>query len=258
MTVNSIPILKLQPQHRDAPETELRQQLAAMFRLAVWNDWHEAVANHFSVAISDDGKQFLINPKWKHFSRIRASDLVLLDADDPDTMSRADAPDPTAWAIHGRLHASNPAARCVLHVHSPYATALACLADPSLKPIDQNTARFFNRVAVDFEFGGMADNECETAHIAATLGAKNVLIMANHGVLVTGATVHEAFDRLYHLERSCKTLVLAYSTGQKLNMLSDDIAEKTAQQWEQYAESSSAHFAEMRAMLDVKEPDYRD
>ncbi len=104
----------------------------------------------------------------------------------------------------------------------------------------------------------MADNECETAHIAATLGTKNVLIMANHGVLVTGDTVHEAFDRLYHLERSCKTLVLAYSTGQQLKILPDDIAEKTAQQWEQYAESSATHFAEMRALLDAEEPDYRD
>jgi len=256
--MSSIPILKFKSEQPGAAEIELRQQLAAMFRLAVWNDWHEAVANHFSVAVSDDGKQFLINPKWKHFSRIRASDLVLLDADDPDTMRRDDAPDPTAWAIHGRLHAVNPAARCVLHVHSPYATALACLADPSIKPIDQNTARFFNRVAIDFDFGGMADDDRETTRIANTLADKNALIMANHGILVTGTTIAEAFDRLYHLERSCKTLVLAYSTNQPLKILPDEIAEKTAQQWEQYAESSYAHFAEMRALLDAAEPDYRD
>jgi ribulose-5-phosphate 4-epimerase/fuculose-1-phosphate aldolase len=255
--MSSIPILKFQSEQPQTHETELRQQLAAMFRIAVWNDWHEAVANHFSVAVSDDGKQFLINPKWKHFSRIRASDLILLDADDPNTMSRDDAPDPTAWAIHGRLHASKPAARCVLHVHSPYATALACLTDPSIKPIDQNTARFFNRVAIDFEFGGMADDDSETARIADTLADKNVLIMANHGVLVTGATVPEAFDRLYHLEKSCRTLVLAYSTGQKLKILADDVAEKTARQWQQYEESSFAHFQEMRALLDSDEADYR-
>lgn len=256
--MHSIPILKFQSEHLKVTEKQLRQQLAAMFRIAVLNDWHEAVANHFSVAVSDDGKQFLINPKWRHFSRIRASDLVLLDADDPNTMSRDDAPDPTAWAIHGRLHATTPAARCVLHVHSPYATALACLADPSIKPIDQNTARFFNRVAIDFEFGGMADDDSETTRIANALADKKALIMANHGILVTGTTIHEAFDRLYHLERSCRTLVLAYSTNQKLKILSDDIAEKTAQQWEQYEESSYAHFEEMRAMLDFNEPDYRD
>jgi ribulose-5-phosphate 4-epimerase/fuculose-1-phosphate aldolase len=82
--------------------------------------------------------------------------------------------------------------------------------------------------------------------------------MANHGILVTGTTVHEAFDRLYHLERSCKTLMLAYSSGQKLKVLSDEIAEKTAQQWEQYEAASYTHFEEMRAQLDAAEPDYRD
>jgi ribulose-5-phosphate 4-epimerase/fuculose-1-phosphate aldolase len=70
--------------------------------------------------------------------------------------------------------------------------------------------------------------------------------------------VAEAFDRLYHLEKSCKTLVLAYSTGQKLKILPDHIAEKTAKQWEEYEDSAHTHFAEMRALLDASEPDYRD
>ena len=81
-------------------ERQLRVDLAACFRLAARFDWHEAVANHFSAAVSPDGKKFLVNPRWMHFSRIRASDLILVDADDMSTMERPDAPDPTAWAIH--------------------------------------------------------------------------------------------------------------------------------------------------------------
>src|SRR3954467_5477721 len=83
----------------------LRVDLAAAFRLAVEMQWHESVGNHFSVAVSADGKQFLMNPKWVHFSLIRASDLVLLDSSDAQTMSRPDAPDATAWCIHGQIHA---------------------------------------------------------------------------------------------------------------------------------------------------------
>ncbi len=64
-------------------EAQLRVDLAATFRIIAYLGMHEAVANHFSAAVSADGKQFLLNPKWKHFSRIRASDLLLLDADDP-------------------------------------------------------------------------------------------------------------------------------------------------------------------------------
>src|ERR1041384_4748977 len=67
---------------RDSEERQLRVDLAAAFRLAVEMNWHEGVGNHFSAAVSADGKQFLMNRKWRHFSTIRASDLQLLNADD--------------------------------------------------------------------------------------------------------------------------------------------------------------------------------
>src|SRR5687768_3787684 len=94
---------------KTSEEWQLRVDLAAVFRLAEHFNWHEGVANHFSLAVSADGKQFLMNPKWKHFSGIRASDLLLLDATDKDAMKRPNAPDETAWAIHGRMHALVPA-----------------------------------------------------------------------------------------------------------------------------------------------------
>ena len=82
-----------------------RRRCASRFEM----DWHEAVGNHFSLAVSADGKQFLMNPRWKHFSLIRASDLLLLDSGDMQTMSRPDAPDASAWCIHGRIHARRAA-----------------------------------------------------------------------------------------------------------------------------------------------------
>ena len=237
-------------------ERQARIDLAAAFRLAVEHNWHEAVANHFSLAVSDDGKQFLMNPKWRHFSRIKASDLLLLDADDPSTMDRPGAPDPSAWAIHGRMHATVPHARCILHVHPPYGTAIASLADPEVKPIDQNTARFYNRIAYDSAFGGIADTQEEGDRLASVLGKHSIMMMGNHGLLVTGRTVAEAFDALYYLERACQTLVLAYSTGKPLNVLSDNIAEHTAVGWEAYSDSWYAHFDEMKTVLDAKDPTY--
>ena len=239
-----------------ADEWQSRVDLAAAFRLAVRFDWHEAVANHFSLALSPDGSKFLMNPKWRHFSRIRASDLLLLDANDAATMSRPDAPDPSAWCIHGSIHARVPAARCLLHVHPPYGTALAGLADSEIKPIDQNTARFFNRVVYDDKYGGIADNDEEGARLAGLLGEKRILMMGNHGVLVAADSVAQAFDDLYFLERACKTLILAYSTGKPLNVMSDNLAEHTARGWEAYAGAAEAHFREMKRILDDEDPGY--
>ena len=239
-------------------ETALRIDLAAALRLSCRAGWHEAVANHFSAAVSADGRRFLVNPRWVHWSRVRASDLVLCDADDPATMDRPDAPDPTAWSIHSALHRRLPHARAALHIHPPHCTALAGLKDPTLKPIDQVTARFFNRLAYDLAFGGVALDESEGERIAATVGNHGAVMMQNHGVTTFGASVAEAWDELYHLERAARTMVLAYSTGQPLAVMDDALAEETAQGWEQGGDERRAHFDEMKRILDREEPDYKD
>jgi ribulose-5-phosphate 4-epimerase/fuculose-1-phosphate aldolase len=242
----------------DDVEWQLRVDLAAAFRLAAEMGWHEAVANHFSLAVSPDGKTFLMNPRWSHFSRITASGLLRLDADDPETMSRPDAPDPSAWCIHGHIHAAVPQARCILHVHPPYATAIAALADPDIKPIEQNTARYYNRIALDLSYGGIADNDEEGERLVQALGDKRRMMLGNHGVLVVAETVAQAFDDLYYLERACQTLALAYSTGQKLHVMAPDVAERVARGWDDYKEAAFAHFEELKRILDAKDPSYAD
>jgi ribulose-5-phosphate 4-epimerase/fuculose-1-phosphate aldolase len=238
---------------------EERADLAAAFRMAARLGLHEGVANHFSYAVSDDGRRFLMNPFGRHFASIRASELLLLDADDDDTMERPERPDPTAWAIHGAMHRNLPQARCVLHVHSKYATALASVEADGLPPIDQNTMRFFNRVALDNGFGGMGLGD-EAERLTTTLGDNRVLLMGNHGVMVVGENVARAFDELYYFERACETYVTALATGLPLRIASDEVAETTAGQWEDYIQRvgiADAHLRELRKILDHEEPDYR-
>ena len=94
-----------------------RIDLAAAFRWAARLNMHEAVANHFSLSVNDDGTQFLMNPNQKHFSRIKASDMLLLDANDPDTMNKPGAPDPTAWGCTVlfivNVHMQNALCTCI-------------------------------------------------------------------------------------------------------------------------------------------------
>lgn len=236
----------------------LRQDLAAAFRLCHRFGWSESVGNHFSAAVSEDGRRFLLNRCWQHFATIRPDDLLELDVDDPPDMSGPDAPDRSAWAVHGALHREAPQARVVLHCHSPYATALACLEDPTLLPIDNNTARFFGRVGYDLEFGGISDSEAEGAHLVRALGDKSVLVMGNHGVSVTGTTVADAFEDLYFFEKAAQTLILAKSSGDALAVLDDDVARKTAEGWLSYRGMGRRHFDYLKSTLDRDEPDWRD
>jgi ribulose-5-phosphate 4-epimerase/fuculose-1-phosphate aldolase len=241
-----------------SPEQQGRIDLAAAFRWTARLGWHEAVANHFSLALSEDGRRFLVNPRWRHFARIRARDLLLLDADDASALEGPDAADPTAWYIHAALHRRLPHARCVLHAHMPYATALTTLADPEMRPIDQNTMRFFGRIAYDRDYGGLALSTQEGDRLASALGEKPVLMMANHGVIVAAESVAKAFDELYYLETAARTQVLALSTGRELKPVPDDLAARVASEWKAYEGFAEAHFAELKAILDAEEPDYAD
>jgi ribulose-5-phosphate 4-epimerase/fuculose-1-phosphate aldolase len=241
----------------DGDLLEARRDLAAAFRWFARLGMHESVANHFSLAVSKDGKRFLMNPRGRHFSRIRASDFVLLDADDAESLDRPDAPDPTAWHIHGRIHALRPEARCIMHLHPRYATALSALADSRMLPIDQNTMRFWDRVVIDEDFEGMGLSDAEGDRLAGLVEGGKVLLMGNHGVLVAAPSVAMALDEMYYFERAAETLMLAYATGRPLRIVPDCVAATTARQWAEYGQLAIDHLAEVRAILDAEDPDYR-
>lgn len=241
-----------------AEEWELRVELAAAFRLAAAFEWTESVGNHFSVTLPGGGTKFLMNPRWLLFSEIRASDLMLLDWTETDRLAKPNPPDRSGWCIHSRIHALNPQAKVVMHLHPPHATALSGLADPTLMPIDQVTARFFGGVAYDRDFENVAITTAEGDRLAGLLGDKTVLMMGCHGVTVVGTSIPMAFEDLYLFERACRTLVLAYGTGQKLNVMSDKIATQVAAGWKGAKKMAPHHFHQLRFRLDRDDPTYAE
>jgi len=234
-----------------------RVDLAAAFRWAERFNFHEGVANHFSLAVNEEGTRFLMNPNQWHFARIKASDLIELDANNPESARGPNAPDATAWGLHGSVHRHCKHAKCVMHVHSVFATVLASLKDSTLPPIDQNCAAFFNRYVIDDHYGGLAfEEEGERGASLLSDPKKKVMIMGNHGVLVIGESVGDAFNRLYYFERAAETYIRALQTGQPLKILSDEIAEKTASELEGYPEQDERHFSELKAILDEEGSNY--
>ncbi len=240
-------------------ERQLRIDLAAAFRWTARLNLHEGIANHFSVATSEDGSRFLLNPVGSHFSRIRASDLLLLDTHDPSTYTGSNAPDPTAWHLHAELHKRLPQARCIVHTHMPQTTALCCLQDFEFLMLDQNACRFYQRIAYDRHYSGMALEASEGARVAQLLGPdKSVLFMANHGVIVVAPTVAQALDELCYLEKAAALQVLALSTGRPLALIPDDVARLACAQWNDYpTRFSDLHLDAVKGILDLQETDYQ-
>ena len=237
---------------------QARIDLAAALRLAVRFGFHEGICNHFSYMVPGTQDRFLINPQGFHWSEVTASSLVLMDAE--GNVIEGDAPpEPTAFFIHSRVHLGLSHARCVLHTHMPYATALTTLEDGRLEPISQTALGFYERVAYDNDYNGLALDAEEGDRIMRALDNKSVLFLANHGVVVIGSDVGQAFNDLYYLERAAQLQVLAMSTGRPLRRISGQVATKTARQFvspENQAQVA-VHFTALKRLLDRDEPDYQ-
>src|SRR5438067_12080000 len=238
-----------------ALERAARVDLAAAFRLAVRLDLHEGVCNHFSVMLAD-GHTFLLNRYGLHWSEVTASNLLALDA--AGRILGADGEyEKTAFWIHSRIHVAHPHAACVLHTHMPYATALTLLEEGRLEMVEQNALRFHDDIAYDDTYNGLVVDNAEGDRLARVLGSKRVMFLANHGVIVAGASVAEAFDSLYYLERACRLQVLARMTGGKLRPVRAEVARAACRMMlDDAPKYAGAHFNALKRILDREEPAY--
>jgi ribulose-5-phosphate 4-epimerase/fuculose-1-phosphate aldolase len=240
-------------------ERAMRVDLAAAFRLAVRLEMHEGVCNHLS-AMLPGGKSFLLNRYGLHWSEVSATNLLALDADGRLLEGEGEF-EKTAFYIHSRIHLAHPGATCVLHTHMPYATALTLLDGGRLEMVEQNALRFHNDIAYDDVYNGLVVDNAEGDRLARALGSKRVMFLANHGVIVVGPTVAEAFDLMYYLERACRLQVLARSmmanSGGKFRPVRPEVVEQTYKlilaDAPKYA---GAHFEALKRILDREEPAY--
>jgi ribulose-5-phosphate 4-epimerase/fuculose-1-phosphate aldolase len=195
-----------------------------------------------------------------HWSEVKASDFMVIDFDGQMLSGRGPIED-TALYIHLPVHRLSPKARCVLHTHMPYATAMSMLENPRLEMAVQSALGFYEDVAYDPDYNGLAFDHSEGERLAGVLGDKSVLMMGNHGALAIGETIPQAFERLYFLERACQAQVLALSTGRALKMVPDQVAKATAAQFSSGGkvggrDRSDLHFDALKRMLDRQHADY--
>lgn len=234
-----------------------RVDLAAALRGAARHGLNEGVCNHFSLEVAED--RYLINPQGLHWSEVTAGDMLLIDGEGRVIDGRHPL-EPTAFFIHSRIHRRHRHAKAVLHTHMPYATALTLVEGGRLEWCNQNTLRFFDRIAYDDDYNGLALDTAEGDRIASKLDAgRDVMFMASHGVTVVGRTLAYAYDDLYYLERACMHQVLAVqaAAGRPLRRVPDALAAAVAAQIEGERQQSDLHFDSLKRLLDRDEPGWR-
>lgn len=232
---------------------EARCDLAAAHRIAVFDDLNEGTWNHFSLMSPEVPENMLISPGDTHWSMVCASELTLMGPQ--ANVISGPEPNPAAWIIHYPIHRARPDARCIMHTHPPYATALAMRKAWKLDTQCCQAAAFFHDDVAYFDlYDGVLRGEEEGERMAAALGQKRILLLRNHGVLIANKSVANAYMDLYLLERACQFQLLAAGDGVELNQIPTEVA-ATMGEWGR--SGRSGHFDGMKRVIDAREPDYK-
>ncbi len=246
------------------PVAQAKIHLAAAHRLAALHELEEGIDNHFTVSLPGKPDQFLILPFGIHWSEARASDMMVFN-EAGQTLAGSGPVELSARCIHAPIHRI-AGANVVLHTHQTWATALNMLQDNRLHPTTQTSAFLHGHIAYDNIYTGLADTLQEGERLAAVLGNKHYVFMKNHGVLVVGDTVAQAYRRIYRLERVCRMQLIAMAaatgTGQHLAVLSDEVVARVQMpnphDSHPRGERERLFFDAMMRVLDRELPGYAD
>ena len=242
-----------------AAEWEARVELAIAYRLLDWLGMTDLIHTHISVRVPDEEGHFLQLPYGHLFGEARASQMVKCDVDgnvisDPTGLGISRG----GFCIHSAIHMGAPAAACVMHAHTEATIAVANYRD-GLLPLSQHALRFYGKIAY-LDYTGIFDTAEKRAALPATLGNGEILMLRNHGPLVIGPTVAEAFSRIYYLERACRMQVASLSQcvdpARELVFPGEAECQEMARAFEGGERVIAREWAALRRMLDAQGATY--
>jgi ribulose-5-phosphate 4-epimerase/fuculose-1-phosphate aldolase len=197
-----------------AEEWELRVNLAACYRAIAMYGWDDLVFTHVTARVPGPDHHFLINAYGLFFEEMTASSLVKVDLEGRKVLDSPHEINPAGFVIHSAIHAARHDVACIVHTHTRAGIAVSA-QQAGLLPLSQTS--LFSYVTLAYhDYEGVALDENEKPRLVADLGSRNCLILRNHGLLTTGATIPDAFLSMYMLETACQIQLMAQSTGGEL------------------------------------------
>lgn len=239
-------------------EGDVRIDLAAAYRLAAQRGWDDTVYTHLSASVPGEPGAYLINPFGARFDEITASSLVKVNTRGEVLEGATARVNPSGFAIHGAVHAARPDVECVMHLHTAWGVALAMLPG-GLQPTSQWAMRLFGRLG-RHAYEGLALGAAEQARLVANLGQLDGLILENHGPLIVGRTVAEAWMLMYLLDRAAQAQLRAMAaSGGRVRVVSDELAALTYRQWvgDGTERDGDIEWPALLRGLDATDPGYR-
>jgi ribulose-5-phosphate 4-epimerase/fuculose-1-phosphate aldolase len=239
-----------------ADEWMLRVQLAACYRIFDLLGWTEYIFNHITLRVPGPEKHFLINPFGLWYSEVTASNLLKIDLEG-NTIGKSEwSANRAGFIIHSAIHAARPDAHCIMHTHTTAGLAVAC-QEQGITPNNFYGSQLYGRIAYH-DFEGISVDLDERPRLVSSLGAYNVMVLRNHGLLICGGSVPEALARMLNVQRACEVQLAAEAAGKPITAIPAEICERAAAQGEAFdpAGYGSLLFTALQRRVDGIDPSY--
>lgn len=209
-----------------AQEKQVRIDLATAYQLAYLKNWDDGIYTHISAAIPGEDGAYLLNRFGLRFNEVTPQNLVKVNIHG-QILSGEGPVNQTGFAIHGAVHAARSDAHCVFHLHADSVIAVSAQKQ-GLLPISQHALRFYQDIGYH-AYQGLALSSQEQTSLIANLGNKKAILLHNHGSIVCGTSVQQAFYLMDVLDKACNIQILS---GLDVNLIypSDEICELTYRQ----------------------------
>lgn len=240
--------------HHSAVEWRSRTDLAACYRLADTYKMGKIIWNHITARVPDQPDQILVFRLGCRYDEVTASNLMKVDLAGRPVEASEEEVNLAAYVIHGGIYRARPDIMCVMHSHSRGGQAVACLKE-GLIPISQEGMMFYEDIAYH-DYEGISDDVSESERLARNLGSHNQMIMRSHGLITVGASVGEAFWRMYYLEMACALQIDLLSTGREVLMPPPELCRKVREQYLRDFFPGLYEWPALLRHLDCVSPDY--
>lgn len=234
-----------------AERARRKRELAITFRLFARYGYDEGIAGHVTARDPEFPDRFWVNPYAVHFSRIKVSDLLLIDEQGQVIEGNARTNKAAFW-IHSSIHRARPDVVAVAHAHTIHGRAFSTLSKP-LAPIVQESCAFHDDHVVFDEYKGLVLERTEGERIAARLGDRRAAILRHHGLLTVGRSVAEAAWWFITMDRACQMQLLAEAAGTP-RVMTDEEAVLAHRQFSN-ANMARHNFALLADLVTEQEPD---
>ena len=244
--------------NRTHEETGARQQLAACYRIFAHLGWDEMIYNHITLKVPGEENAFLINPFGFHFSEITASNLVKIDIDGNKLDDSPYAVNKAGFTQHSLFHRVLPDVHAIIHTHTTATMAVSALKD-GLQPVNFYACNFIGQIAYH-DFEGITVREEEGPRFLESLGDKRVMMLRNHGPVIMGSTLPEAFIVHWALQRACEIQLATMSMGQPIVVPDEVVAvhQRDLSQIQMPVGAGVPDFAAMIRIIDKIDPSWRE